>query len=979
MPIALVLLPTTADVRTPEASGVTIDGKPFYDVGAKAKIVELKPRAAVTLGVKFIYASTVRFTYTTQVLGVVQAPNRNPEADAGVDQTVTVGTNVQLSGAGSKDPDNDPLTYVWQLVLKPASSTATLTNANTVSPSFTADVPGTYTVTLTVSDGKKGEDTDSVEITATRGNRAPTITSRPVTTATIDQPYTYDVNAIDPDAGDVLTYSLPVAPTGMTINSSTGLIQWTPTAAQVGSQNITVRVQDQGGLFAEQNFTVAVTAPPTNRPPIITSTSVTTGIVGQVYSYDVEATDPDAGDVLTFSLPAKPDGMTIDPATGLIQWTPTTAQVGDQNVIVHVQDQGGLFAEQSFTITVGSLPGNPPVITSTPNISRWEQLNPPGTPPTPRAYTGAMPYDEINDRLILFGGTDKEYGLPHLQEVWILENATGAAGTPRWTRLNPTGTGPVGRSVFAAAYDPTSNRLLIHGGQNNGGALADTWVLTNANGLGGTSEWIQLPSGNPRVQPGSAYDLINNRLIVFAGTDCCTGTDKNDVRVLIDANGIGDPQWITLSPQGTPPSNREALQTAYDATNNRLIVFGGHNTFDETFNDVWVLSNANGLGGTPTWTQLAPTGSLPQPRGAHSAFYDANSNQLIVFGGLTVGQKLALPRRDYTFLNEVWVLTHANGQGGTPKWVQLAPGGTKPIGRAFTSTGYARATNRMVLTFGSNDFQGPQYFNDVWLLSNASGQCTAGQPCNYDVDATDPDVGDTLTFSLDAAPTGMTINPSTGLIEWTPTPTQIGDHAVTVRVRDASGLSATQTFTLTVAPVAVPNVVGLAPEWAEALIGAADLTVGTETHVGGEIKLNFDTLPSAQGWKFFEGSLVPEDRVFKVANGALSLDTLGLGSEEAHYRIGPVDARLPYRLFARARVLAQDGPGLSVGFDVFALNELAQFLLTPTAVLQRNKAPIALDNTIFHDFLLTGKPGSVYQLAVDGLTLVTDGALIRGT
>lgn len=578
VPISLVLLPTTADVRTPEASGVTEDDKPYYDVGAKAKIVDLKPRAAVTLGVKFVYASTVRFTYTTQVLGVVQPQNRSPKADAGADQTVNVGTNVQLSGAGSKDPDNDSLTYAWQLAVKPAGSTATLANANTVSPSFTADVPGTYTATLTVSDGKKGEDTDSVIITATRLNHPPTITSAPVAAATVGQAYSYDVEATDPDTGDVLTYSLPVAPTGMQINSTTGLIQWTPTAAQVGSQNVTVRVADQSGLFAEQSFTVTVRS--VNHQPVITSTPVTAGTIGQTYNYDIDAADPDVGDTLTFSLPTKPDGMAIDPSTGLIQWTPTTSQAGAQNVTVRVQDQGGLFAEQSFTVTVVPLSGNPPVITSTPNISHWEQLNPTGTPPTPRAYTGATPYDVVNDRVILFGGEHSPP--PHLNEVWVLTNASGAKGTPEWIKLSPIGGPPGGRLYHSVVYDPTSNRIIIHGGcpANCGTPYSDTWVLTNANGLGGTPEWQQLPSASNLAGHTAGYDPVSNRMVVFGGETGATRADLNTVKVLIDANGIGAPEWQTLSPLGTPPPPRgELASSAYDPLSNRLIVVhrNGHN------------------------------------------------------------------------------------------------------------------------------------------------------------------------------------------------------------------------------------------------------------------------------------------------------------------------------------------------------------------------------------------------------------------
>ena len=123
--------------------------------------------------------------------------------------------------------------------------------------------------------------------------------------------YSYDVDATDPDAGNILTFSLTTAPTGMTINSVSGLIQWTPAAGQVGANSVTVRVQDQGGLLATQSFTVQV-SPPGNRAPFFTSAPTTTATVGQLYSYDADASDPDVGDILTFSLTAAPAGMSIN-------------------------------------------------------------------------------------------------------------------------------------------------------------------------------------------------------------------------------------------------------------------------------------------------------------------------------------------------------------------------------------------------------------------------------------------------------------------------------------------------------------------------------------------------------------------------------------------------------------------------------------------------------------------------------------------
>jgi hypothetical protein len=69
--------------------------------------------------------------------------------------------------------------------------------------------------------------------------------------------------------------------------------------------------------------------------------------------------------------------------------------------------------------------------------------------------------------------------------------------------------------------------------------------------------------------------------------------------------------------------------------------------------------------------------------------------------------------------------------------------------------------------------------------------------------ANDPDVGDTLTFSLDpGAPAGTSIGSANGVLVWTPNESQIGTNHITVRVTDngVPPLSATQSFSVIVEP-----------------------------------------------------------------------------------------------------------------------------------------------------------------------------------
>ena len=92
--------------------------------------------------------------------------NNAPVANAGSDQNVNTGSLVTLNGSGSSDPDGDAITYNWSFVSTPGGSSATLANSATVNPSFTADVDGTYSISLVVSDGSVESTLDIVNVIA---------------------------------------------------------------------------------------------------------------------------------------------------------------------------------------------------------------------------------------------------------------------------------------------------------------------------------------------------------------------------------------------------------------------------------------------------------------------------------------------------------------------------------------------------------------------------------------------------------------------------------------------------------------------------------------------------------------------------------------------------------------------------------------------------------------------------------------------
>jgi hypothetical protein len=280
-----------------------------------------------------------------------QAPIANPDS-ATTPEDFSVDINVLLNDS---DPNGDPLTIV--AVTQGSIGSVTISNPSCCvlyTPNLNANGLDSFTYTVSDSNGVTSTATAVVDVTVTPVNDAPSITSTPVTTGTTSQPYSYTVTATDVDLGDtppdVLTFSLDTFPAGMTIDGPSGVISWTPTVQQDGLQAVTVRVTDSGGLFDTQTFSIDVTL--VNVAPVITSAPVTAATVNAAYSYDVDATDADLGDTQTYALDVSPAGMSIDSATGVISWTPTLFQLGDNSVTVSVTDFHGLSATQAYTVTV---------------------------------------------------------------------------------------------------------------------------------------------------------------------------------------------------------------------------------------------------------------------------------------------------------------------------------------------------------------------------------------------------------------------------------------------------------------------------------------------------------------------------------------------------------------------------------------------------------------------------------------------------
>ncbi|ANH66508.1 DUF1566 domain-containing protein [Mitsuaria sp. 7] len=92
------------------------------------------------------------------------ANNTAPVAKAAAAQNLLAGATVTLNGTASSDADADPLSYAWTLTSKPVGSAAVLASPASATPTFTADVAGTYTASLVVNDGKANSPAVTVSV-----------------------------------------------------------------------------------------------------------------------------------------------------------------------------------------------------------------------------------------------------------------------------------------------------------------------------------------------------------------------------------------------------------------------------------------------------------------------------------------------------------------------------------------------------------------------------------------------------------------------------------------------------------------------------------------------------------------------------------------------------------------------------------------------------------------------------------------------
>ncbi|WP_415882126.1 Ig-like domain-containing protein [Neptuniibacter sp. QD34_54] len=172
-------------------------------------------------------------------------------------------------------------------------------------------------VRVRVTDPGELFDTQVFTLNVDDVNQAPVIESSPDLSIQQGQPYTYQVAISDSDVGDAHIFTIASGPQGLYIDPRTGRLTADYTILQPGSYDVVIRIQDLRGATTSQTFTLTVHE---NLPPEITSPAEEQGNEVDGYQYQVQATDPNPGDVLSYTLEQSPQSSEIGRESGLITW-----------------------------------------------------------------------------------------------------------------------------------------------------------------------------------------------------------------------------------------------------------------------------------------------------------------------------------------------------------------------------------------------------------------------------------------------------------------------------------------------------------------------------------------------------------------------------------------------------------------------------------------------------------------------------------
>lgn len=314
-------LPTGLSIST---SGL-ITGIPSV-AGSASVTVRASDSAAGVFGTTSFTWATARTTISVT----------NPGA-----QSTPLSTPVSLQAHAS---DSASLALTWAMTGQPTNLSI---NATTGLITGTPSAAGSYLVTISAADstGSSGSVTFSWAI----GTNTITVTNPGTQSTTVGTVVSLGISASDSAGGQTLTYAASGLPTGLGINSTTGVI--TGTVSTAGTYAVTVTATDTTHASGQAQFSWVVN---TSGPDVVTVVSPgPQSSIAHLAITPLSVPATSSGHfTLSWSSSGLPTGLSVNTSTGVISGTPTTA--GSSTVTITATDTNSATSNVTFSWTVAN-------------------------------------------------------------------------------------------------------------------------------------------------------------------------------------------------------------------------------------------------------------------------------------------------------------------------------------------------------------------------------------------------------------------------------------------------------------------------------------------------------------------------------------------------------------------------------------------------------------------------------------------------